>query len=180
MNTRKLTQTAMIAGLYAAITIATFYISFGSVQYRVSEMLTILPIFTATAIPGLSIGCALANLIGFFIGANPLGLIDAIFGSTATLLAAILTYFIGKSKKRWVKYAFAPLPPVLINALVVGLELTLIVFNDARLEVFLINAGLVFIGQAVICYGMGIPLMLVLKRNDLHKRIFNTKNKFLN
>lgn len=171
-NTRKLTQTAMIAGIYAAITIATFYISFGSVQYRVSEILTILPIFTGTAVPGLAIGCALANLIGFAIGANPLGLIDALFGTSATLIAAVCTYYIGKSNKRWMKVAFAPLPPVLLNAVIVGLELCIIVFSDLSWKTFLINAGLVGLGQLVVCYGMGIPLMFVLWRNDLHKKLF--------
>ena len=69
-NAKKLTQAAMIAGLYAAVTFATFFMSFGAVQYRVSEALTILPVFTASAVPGLSVGCALANLIGFFMEIN--------------------------------------------------------------------------------------------------------------
>lgn len=170
-KTRKLTQTAMIAGIYAAITFATFYMSFGAVQFRLSEALTILPVFTATAVPGLSLGCALANLIGFFIGVNPIGWLDAIFGTSATLLAAILTRQIGKSQSKWVRYLLAPLPPVLTNALIVGLEL-MFAFGPANPAGFLSYAVSVAIGQAVICYALGVPLMLVLSRRDFHKKIF--------
>lgn len=166
-----MTKTAMIAGIYAAITFATFFMSFGQIQYRVSEALTILPVFTVTAIPGLTLGCALANLIGFFIGANPLGLLDAIFGTLASLIAAVITYYLGKSDKKWVRYAFCPMPPVIINAIIVGLELTWI-FNGLEMKFFLLNFVSVFVGQAVICYGLGIPLMLALEKNNLYKKIF--------
>ena len=143
-NTRKLTQAAMIAGLYAAITFATFFMSFGAVQYRVSEALTILPVFTASAVPGLSVGCALANLIGFFMGINPAGGLDAVFGTAATLIAAVMTYCIGKSEKRWVRYVFAPLPPVLANALIVGLEICIFFEGAFTWELFAINRQKIF------------------------------------
>lgn len=168
---RKMTKIAMIGGIYAAITFATFFMSFGAIQYRVSEALTILPVFTATAIPGLTLGCALANLVGFFIGVNPLGLMDAIFGTAASLLAAIATYYIGKSPKKWMVYAFAPLPPVLLNAIIVGFELTMM-FNPEMFPFYFINFASVFVGQAVVCYGLGIPLLIALKKKDLYKKIF--------
>ncbi|MFZ2538838.1 MAG: QueT transporter family protein [Oscillospiraceae bacterium] len=171
-KTRKMTKIAMIAGIYAAITFATFFMSFGQIQYRVSEVLTILPVFTVTAIPGLTLGCALANLVGFFIGVNPLGLMDAIFGTAASLIAAIMTYYLGKVDNKWIIYLLCPLPPVLINALVIGFELTLM-FNPLEIHFFLLNALSVFIGQAVVCYGLGIPLMIALKKNDLYKKIFS-------
>ena len=144
-NAKKLTQAAMIAGLYAAVTFATFFMSFGAVQYRVSEALTILPVFTASAVPGLSVGCALANLIGFFIG---------------------------KSKKRWVRYAFAPLPPVIANAAIVGLEICIFFEGSFTWKLFFINAALVGLGELVVCYVLGLLLMYVLERNDLYKKIF--------
>lgn len=168
---RTLTKIAMIAGLYAAITFATFYMSFGQIQYRVSEILTILPVFTATAIPGLTLGCAVANLVGFFIGVNPIGLIDAIFGTAASLIAALLTYYFGKFEKRWIRFVFCPLPPVLINAVVVGYELTML-FNGGELRFFWLNAASVLFGQAVVCYGLGIPLMIILMKNNLGRKIF--------
>lgn len=171
-NAKKLTQAAMIAGLYAVVTFATFFMSFGAVQYRVSEALTILPVFTASAVPGLSIGCALANLIGFFMGVNPAGGLDAIFGTSATLIAALITYAIGKSQKRWVRYVFAPLPPVIANAVIVGLEICIFFEGSFTWELFLINAALVGLGELVVCYVLGLPLMYVLERNDLYKKIF--------
>ena len=171
-NTRKLTQAAMIAGLYAAITFATFFMSFGAVQYRVSEALTILPVFTASAVPGLSVGCALANLIGFFMGINPAGGLDAVFGTAATLIAAVMTYRIGKSEKRWVRYVFAPLPPVLANALIVGLEICIFFEGAFTWELFAINAALVGVGELVVCYVLGLLLMYILERNNLYQKIF--------
>lgn len=168
---RKMTQTAMIAGIYAAITFATFFMSFGQIQYRVSEVLTILPVFTVVAIPGLTLGCALANLVGFFIGVNPIGLMDALFGTAASLIAAVLTYYLGKIDRKWVRYLLCPLPAVVVNAIVVGFELTWL-FNALEMQFFLFNAASVFIGQAVVCYGLGIPLMITLRKNDLYKKIF--------
>ncbi len=166
-----MTQTAMIAGIYAAITFATFYMSFGAIQYRVSEVLTILPVFAATAIPGLTLGCALANLIGFFIGVNPVGLVDALFGTSATLIAAILTYYIGKSPNKWIKYLFAPLPPVLINAVIVGFEISYFFMGSLESKILITNMVTVLIGQAVVCYGMGVPLMMILNKNRLYEKI---------
>lgn len=162
----------MIAGLYAAITFVTFFMSFGAIQYRVSEALTVLPAFTGLAIPGLSLGCAAANLVGFAIGINPAGWLDAIFGTLATLIAALATYGIGKTRKKWVKYCFAPLPPVLINAVIVGLEITFMM-GPFNWGIFGVNALSVGIGEAVICYVLGVPLMMALERRDLHKKLFS-------
>lgn len=171
-KTKKLTQTAMIAAVYAAITFATFFMSFGAVQYRVSEALTVLPVFTSTAVPGLTIGCALANLVGFLIGANPTGLIDCLFGTAASLIAAILTRCIGsKSNKRWIRYVFAPMPPVLINAAIVGFEISYFFMGTLEPTVLLINMVSVLFGQAVVCYGLGLPLMILLERNKLFDKI---------
>lgn len=170
-KTSKMTRIALIAAIYAAITFATFYMSFGAIQYRVSEALTILPVFTSAAIPGLSLGCAIANLFGFFIGVNPVGWMDAIFGTLATFLAAISTYYIGKSHSKYVKYLLAPLPAVIFNSVIVGLEIT---FMTGAFEIgaFMINCALVGIGEIVVCYVLGIPLMMALSRNDLYKKIF--------
>lgn len=174
-SVRKLTTISIIAALYAAITFATFFMSFGAVQYRVSEALTVMPAFTAAAIPGLTLGCALANLLGFFIGANPVGLIDALFGTAATLLAAVCTHFLGKSKSRIFRYLLCPLPPVIFNAIIVGFEISYFFVGSTQWPVLLTNGLSVLIGQAVVCYGLGIPLMLVLERKDLAKQLFSFK-----
>lgn len=171
-KTQKMTRIAMIAAIYAAITFATFFMSFGAVQYRISEALTVLPVFTPIAIPGLGLGCAIANLVGALTGANPVGYIDAIFGTLATLLAAISTYYTGKIKSKPLRYFLAPLPPVLFNAVIVGFEISYFFVGSLEIGVFMANALSVLIGQAVVCYLLGVPLMIALERKELYKKIF--------
>ena len=175
-KTHFLIVSAIIAALYCAVTLIAAPSSFGPIQFRISEVFTILPVFSLAAVPGLTVGCLLSNLIGFMIGANPIGLIDALFGTCATLIAAILTYLIGKSAKKWLKLAFAPLPPVLLNGVIIGTELTLL-NSSFSFGVFWPFAGSVALGELVICYALGIPLMLMLfkkdsKGNELSSQIF--------
>ncbi|MBQ9084656.1 MAG: QueT transporter family protein [Clostridia bacterium] len=110
-----LSRAALIAALYAALTYATIAISSGVIQFRISEALCILPLFLPEAIPGLFIGCALANLFPAF------SLPDMIFGSLATLIGAVGAYLLRRlpHKLRWL----APLPTILANALIVPLVL---------------------------------------------------------
>ena len=140
-KTRFLTEAAVIAALYATLTIFLMPLSYGQMQIRISEILTILPFFTPAAIPGLFIGCIVAN---FF---SSLGFVDIVFGSLATLIAAILTY---KMPKKLV-----PLPPVIVNALIVGFELYYI--TGAPLIASILWVGL---GEAIACYGLGYPVLL--------------------
>ena len=172
-----LAVSAIIAALYCVVTLVAAPSSFGPVQFRVSEVFTVLPLFSLAAVPGLTVGCLLSNLIGFMIGMNPVGLVDALFGTAATLLAAVVTYYIGKSSKKWVKLAFAPLPPVIFNGIIVGTELTLLYMEGLTLEGFLSMGGSVALGELVICYLLGIPLMLVMLKTDskgvpLYRQIF--------
>ena len=109
MSTRNITLIASIAALYVILTVNPlfFVISYGAVQFRISEMLTVLPYLTPYAIPGLFLGTMIAN----FFSTN--GIIDVLVGSFATWLAAWLTH---KMPNRWL----APLPPVVINAIFIG------------------------------------------------------------
>lgn len=141
---KKIALSGMIAALYVTLTVALSPISFGPVQFRVAEALTLLPFFMPEAIPGLFVGCFLSNLAGGF------GLIDIIVGSGATLFAAWLTF---KMPNIWL----AALPPVVINALVVGSYIGIL--TDIPLIYSIIYIG---ISQAVICFGLGIPLSLLL------------------
>lgn len=172
---RFVVQSALIAALYAALTLALPVFSFSIVQFRLGESLTILPVFTNTAIPGLTIGCIVSNLVGFIIGANPIGWIDAIVGSIATLIATILTYYIGKSKKQWIRYVFAPLPAVLVNAVIIGIELTMVFSEITNILALLVNMFSVFTGQAVVCYLLGLPIMFFIDKNKAVKNILSTK-----
>lgn len=141
---KKIALSGMIAALYVTLTVALSPISFGPVQFRVAEALTLLPFFMPEAIPGLFVGCFLSNLAGGF------GLIDIIVGSGATLFAAWLTF---KMPNIWL----AALPPVVINALVVGSYIGIL--TDIPVIYSIIYIG---ISQAVICFGLGIPLTLLL------------------
>lgn len=150
-SVRELVQGAIIAAVYALLTIFLAPIPSGLVQCRVSEAMSILPYFTFSAVPGLFIGCLLANLL---TGA---AVYDVIFGSLATLAAAYITYWM---RNRVSKY-LAPLPSVVINALVVGWLLTYVYQIGVP---YWLAAGYVAIGQAIACFALGLPLMKLLER----------------
>ena len=154
-SVRDLTVSAVIAGLYAALTLLFAAISYGPFQFRVSEALTILPVLFPQAIPGLTLGCLLANVLG---GAS---VWDVVFGTLATLLAAILTR---KCKKNiWLAAA----APVVCNAVIVGLVLHF-TLADALLWPTIGSVGL---GEAVVVYALGIPLFSGLRQVPLLTRI---------
>lgn len=161
-NTRNLALSAIIAAVYAVVTMyLTYPMSYQASQFRVAEALTILPFFSTAAIPGLFVGCLISNLL------SPVGPLDIIFGSLASLIAAFMTYLIGKSNLKFKKY-LAPLPPVVVNALIVGwlLNYTL----KWPIAITMIQVGF---GQILACYGLGLPLMLFIERNQQLKRIFS-------
>ncbi|MGI6664833.1 MAG: QueT transporter family protein [Christensenellaceae bacterium] len=146
-------RSGIIGALYVALTLALQPIGFGLVQLRVSEALTVLPYYDKAAIPGLFVGCLLANLIG----GN--GIWDIIFGSLATLVAALLTSRIQN------KYV-ALLPPVIINAVVIGTMLSILIPFSLFLSI-----GSIALGQIAACYGFGLLLMYMIDRTKLFKKI---------
>jgi len=157
LSTKFIAQAGIIAALYAAITVLLAPISYGPVQVRVSEALTILPFITPAAIPGLFLGCVVANLYG------GLGLYDIIGGSICTLLAACFTYLLSRTKRP----VLAPLPPVLINALGVSLYLHFLFDLPYLVTVFYIAAG-----EIIACYFLGYPLLkFILRREKVLKTI---------
>lgn len=164
----------MIAAIYAALTIAGGALSFIPTQFRISEALSILPIFTPAAIPGLVIGCFIANFVG-----SPFGLIDIVGGTFATLLAVIVTRQLRNITFKGIPF-LAPLPAVLFNALIVGAYLVVAVeggspnFGKFTFAAFVTSAVFVGIGQLVVCYGLGLPLAIALKKSGV-SRIFNLK-----
>lgn len=153
---RFITKTALIAALYAALTLLLAPFSFGILQFRLSEVLTVLPMFTFSAVPGLTIGCLLAN----FIGSGQW--IDIVFGTMATLLAALCSYFFRKNK--WL----VPLPPVVFNALIVGTYLYLLAPSEATL---LLSIGSIGFSEMVITYVFGIPLISILEKQKNRLRL---------
>lgn len=171
MNTRNIASGAMIAALYTALCLVLSPLSYGIVQVRAAEALTLLPVFSPAAIFGVSVGCVLSNLIGFFLGFNMLGILDVFFGTAATLLAAILSW-----KLRGIKIGSFPvasaLPPVICNALIIGLELTILEVGSFVPTVFAMNALSVGIGQSIACFGLGLPLVWLLSRTGAAARCF--------
>ena len=153
---RFITRAAVIAALYAVLTISLQPISFGAVQFRISESLTILPFIFPEAIPGLFVGCIVSN----FFSPN-IVILDIVFGSLATLLAAICTY---KISVKWL----APLPPIVFNAVIIGLVITFSTTgSDGFVSAFAGNALSVGTGEAIVCYGLGLPLLFaVLSLNN--------------
>lgn len=148
-SARNLTVSAIIAALYAAITLLFAPISYGPVQFRVSEALTLLPVLFPQAIPGLTLGCLIANLLG---SATPW---DVIFGTLATLLAAVLTRSFRKNI--WLAAA----APVVCNAIIVGLVLHF-TLADVLLLPTIFSVGL---GEAVVVYALGVSMIMALRRS---------------
>lgn len=161
-NTKQLVTSAIIAAIYAVVTIfLTYPMSFQASQFRVAEALTILPFFTPVAIPGLFIGCLISNLL------SPVGPLDVIFGSLTTLIAAIATWQIGKSNLKH-KKLLVPLPPVIFNALIIGLLLS----YTLKWPLFLTILQVGF-GELLCCYVLGLPLLNIIEKNDHLKQILN-------
>ena len=145
-SARELTIAALVGAMYVVLGYFgnTFNLTFGVIQCRFSEALTVLPFLNPVTIWGLFIGCLITNIL------SPYGLLDMIFGPLATLLAAVLT---ARCKKKWL----APLPPVLCNAVIIG---ALIAFQEvglggAFLGLFAYHALTIGLGQVLACYGLG-------------------------
>ena len=158
-STRRLATAGIIAGIYAALTLFLPIPQYGGVQLRVAEAMTVLPFLFPEAIPGLAVGCFLANLLG-----SPF-VLDWIFGTLATLLAAIWT---SKVKSRWL----APLPPVVCNAVIVGAEIAYFATLDgaAFWPAYALNAFTVGLGEAIACYVLGTLLLRALERTPARRR----------
>lgn len=169
MKNRKSTvfivKSAVIAALYAIMTVVISPLSYGMVQCRFSESLIMLCAFTPAAIPGLTVGCRVANIFSF----NP---IDMICGTTATLLSAVVGYKLRKVKIGGIPW-LTPLPAVIFNMIIIGLELSvyLPIEGHGFLVGFFIQALSVFIGQVIACYIFGVPVYILINKTGLKKII---------
>ena len=161
-----ITQAAIIAALYAVLTIGQNALLPGTasaaVQFRVAEVLCVLAIYTPAAIPGLTIGCIIANISSVTAG---LGFYDMIFGSLASLLAALAMYGLRNVRIKNIPF-LALLMPALFNGVIVGLEIS-IFFSDTGFSFvsFLITGGLVALGELVVLLVLGIPACLLLNKH---------------
>lgn len=176
-KTSYVAQAGMIAAVYAAATLITMFLlqglAWGPVQFRISEAVTVLAVLTPAAVPGLTIGCVVANLISLAInGTGALGLLDVVFGSLATCLGALWCWRFRSRPK------IALLGPVIANALIVPAYLPILLqgigwytipFTDisldgAYLPMYVFGVFATGIGQALVVYVLGLPLLKALKR----------------
>ena len=159
-NIRFLSQAGLIAAIYTALCLVLHPISFGfgGIELRVSEALTLLPVLMPSAVPGLFIGCLLANIMG---GAT---MLDVVFGSLTTLAAALLT------RKCREKPLLAAFWPVILNALVIGALLRYAYGLAMPLWLCMLSIGT---GQAIACYVIGLPVMKMMKR--IPEKYFHVK-----
>ena len=153
-----ITQSAVIAAIYVVLTVVFAPISFNVMQIRISEMLTILPLFTPAAIPGLFIGCILGNLLGGAI------VVDIIFGSIATLIGAIGGYALRNN--RWL----VPIPAIVSNAVIIPFVLKYGYGFDMPILIMLLYVAA---GEIIGCYILGEILAAVLQKN---KNIFKKES----
>lgn len=164
-QTRFLTHGALIAALYAALTHLQNLLLPGSatwvVQFRVSEALCVLALFTPAAIPGLSVGCLLFNLT--FAHTLPL---DFFIGTLATFLATGSMYLLRNVTQKGYPLLAMTMPAV-FNAVLVGWELSFYIGGG-----FLINFISVFVGEAAVLFALGTALFYTMKTQNLDKRLF--------
>lgn len=152
---KQLVTGAVIAAAYVVLSLLStaLGLAFGPVQFRLSEVLCVLPIFTPSAVWGLTVGCIISNLF------SPLGAVDLVFGTAATLLAALLTLLLKDCR-----FTLLPLlPPVICNAVIVGAELSIFL---GEVGFFAAAAG-VALGEAVVVIGCGLPLCRFLKKKNI-------------
>lgn len=161
-NIKGLVTGALIAALYTALTYlsAALGLAYGAVQFRLSEVLCILPIFTPYATVGLTVGCIISNI------GSSLGPIDMVFGTAATLLGAVLM----RAFKTRLPYPVLFLFPILSNALLVGAELSIFLGDIG----FFSAAAGVLIGETVVIFVGGIPLYKFLCKNNILEHKNNT------
>lgn len=159
LSTKGLVMTGLIAALYVVFTLPFGQLAFGPIQFRIAELLTLLPFYTPWAIPGVALGCLISNLLFSTVW-------DVLIGTLATLIAAYLTY---RSKHLLV----APVWPILLNGLFIGTMLTYMTIGQFEWSAWLTMVAEVAISEFVICFAIGVPFMRMIERYEL-QRLFKT------
>ena len=142
-------MSAAIAAVYVVLTVIFAPISFSAVQVRIAEALTVLPMFSAAAIPGLFIGCVIGNILGGGV------VLDVIFGSLATLIGAVGSYLLRNN--RWL----VPLPPIISNTLIIPFVLKYAYGMDLPILLIMLY---ILIGELLSCYVLGELLISLIEK----------------
>lgn len=151
----------LIAGLYVVFTLPFANIAYGPIQFRLAEVLTVFPAFSALTIPGVTLGCFIANLIN----PNNLGQVDIIGGTLATLIAGYFSWLIGKKKK-----PLGIIPPIVFNGLIVGGYLPfLLVDEGSTVTAQAVGTSMLSVAgsEAVLLVVLGLPLIAVISKTKL-------------
>lgn len=156
ISSRRIAIIGMIAAMYTALVLATPMFSFGPVQIRIAEALTILPVLTPLAIWGIALGCFVANLV-----ASPLGPIDAVVGTSASIIAGIITWRLRDFRIHGLPIASA-LSPVIVNAIIIGAMLSVLYHTPFAPMALSVGAG-----QMIACMALGLPLLKALERKSI-------------
>ena len=159
-NVTLIAQAAMIAAIYVALVYVFAPISFGPIQFRIAEALTILPVFTPAAIPGLFVGCLLGNTLGGAV------VLDTVFGSLATLIGAFFTW-----KLRRAHPLLAPVPPILANTIIIPFVLRYAYGIPDAIPYLMLT---VCLGEVIACGVLGLILYYALRGS--RDRIFRTES----
>ncbi len=155
-TTKKIVRAGLIAGIYIVLSLITFPVASGAIQFRIAEALCVLPLLFVEAIPALFVGCMLSNLItGCMI-------LDVFLGSTITLVASLCTFFVGKVlKKNWLMIVFGGIFPVLLNAFL--LPIIWILAYGVIEYVYYLQVVFLLISQSISIYALGTPLFFAFK-----------------
>ena len=172
MNIPKKTHSLVMGGIIAALYVALTYSQEAllpgttsmAVQFRFSEALTLLAVFTPSAIPGLTVGCLIANIVS--LSALP---VDMIFGSIATLLAVICMYKFRNITFRGMPIVSA-LMPAIFNGIIIGLEIEIFFIEGSfHFSSFIIQCATVALGELVVCFTAGLMLVKIIRNKNLEK-----------
>lgn len=165
----RLAFNALVAAVYAALTMALGFMSYNGLQFRVAEALCVLPFFFPFTTWGLFVGCVIANLM------SPVGVLDIVFGSMATLLCCLSTAALGRGGhyKSWWRCILACLSPVACNALIVGAVLAFTIADPAAGfgASFGLFAAQVGLGELVVMAALGLPLVRMLPKSRIYQQV---------
>ncbi|MDR3206809.1 MAG: QueT transporter family protein [Oscillospiraceae bacterium] len=162
---RQIALSAIVGAMYVALTISFAPLSYGPIQFRFAEALCLLPFYAPSTVWGLFVGCLLSNLF------SPVGLPDILLGPLATLLAVLV---VTRIKSR----PLTPLPVIVFNAVIVGSLLTFFYESEPGQSLWALlpfNIATVGLGEAAVCYALGLPLLYALPRIPYFRQLFPGK-----
>ena len=164
LNTRQIALNGVVAGLYAAITILTASFAYGDIQFRIADAMCLLVVLEPSLTVGLTLGCLISNIF------STVSALDIVIGTAGTLLGCLL---VARVKQDWL----VPVPVILANAVLVGAMLAYVLTPDALVQGFFINGGEVLLGEMVVLYLLGVPLLLFFRRSGLMEKLLRSPSR---